>query len=237
MARKKKRKFRWRLLKWMMVVLAIAVCMSVALVLPLRWVSPPTSSFMLQDDSGRIPVYYEWTDWDRLGTSTALAVVASEDQKFAQHFGLDVGSIADSIEDAEDGGRMRGASTISQQVAKNLYLWPGRSLVRKGIEAYLAVMLEICLPKRRILEIYLNIAEFGPGIYGVAPASEHFFGKEASTLSDREAALLAAVLPNPIAYHAGNPSEYLRERQQWIITQMARLRREQWLQLLDQASH
>ena len=128
---------------------------------------------------------------------------------------------------------MRGASTISQQTVKNLYLWRGRSFLRKGFEAWLTVVAEISLPKRRILEIYLNIAEFGPGIYGVGAASRHYFGKPPSRLSDAEAALLAAVLPNPRRLHADRPSRYVRERQRWILTQMRRLRREGWMTRLE----
>lgn len=232
---KNKQKIRSRKRLWLRrlaLALAIPIVISFILVLPLRWLDPATSSFMLQDDSGRDPLLYEWTDWKDLGTAPALAVVAAEDQKFADHFGLDVGSIKDSIDDAENGKRLRGASTISQQVSKNLFLWPGRSLFRKGLEAYLTVVVEICLPKRRILEIYLNIAEVGPGIYGVTSASEYFFGKRPSQISDAEAALLAAVLPNPARLKVDDPSVYVRERQQWILGQMARLHRENWISLV-----
>jgi monofunctional biosynthetic peptidoglycan transglycosylase len=209
------------------------VALGVALTLPLRWFDPPTTAFMLQDDSGRDPLLQEWQRWEQLGSVMALAVVAAEDQRFDSHFGLDLDSIRDSIESAQDGGRMRGASTISQQVAKNLYLWPGRNLARKGLEAYFTLLLEACLSKKRILEIYLNIAEFGPGIYGVAAASRYYFGKPPSRLYDAEAALLAAVLPNPRRFRVDEPSDYVRERQSWILGQMQRLRREGWITTLD----
>ena len=159
--------------------------------------------------------------------------VAAEDQRFADHRGLDFKSIKDSLDNAERGGRLRGASTISQQLAKNLYLWPGRSFLRKGLEAYFTVLLELFLPKKRILELYLNVAEFGPGVYGVGAASRHFFGRPAARLRDVEGALLAAVLPNPRRLRADNPSEYVRERQFWILGQIGRLRREGWLTTLD----
>ena len=223
-ARKPARKQRW--------IVALAglltgfLALGVALTLPLRWVDPPTTAFMLQDDSGRDPLLHEWRNWEQLGSAVALAVVAAEDQRFTSHFGLDLDSIRDSIETAQDGGRMRGASTISQQVAKNLYLWPGRNLARKGLEAYFTLLLEAGLSKQRILEIYLNIAEFGPGIYGVAAASRHYFGKPPSRLYDAEAALLAAVLPSPRRLRVDTPSDYVRERQSWILGQMQRLRRE-----------
>ena len=230
MPRKKNRKSRWRrLLSGAIVVIALFVLASVAVTLPLKWFEPPTTAFMLRDGSGRIPVAYRWVDWDAVGSAAVLAVVAAEDQKFDTHFGLDIESIRDSIETSKKGKRLRGASTISQQVAKNLYLWPGRSFVRKGLEAWFTVLLEAFLPKRRILEIYVNIAQFGPGIYGVGAATEHFFHKDPARLYDREAALLAAVLPNPARMDVASPSGYVRERQAWIVGQMARLRREGWL--------
>lgn len=198
------------------------------MVLPLRWIDPPTTAFMLQDDSDRKPVRYEWSAWENIGTTSPIAVVAAEDQKFASHFGFDLKSIRESVEDFNDGASLRGASTITQQVAKNLYLWPGRSFLRKGIEAYFTVLIEVTWPKKRILEIYLNIAEFGPGIYGVGAASEIYFGKSPIELSDAEAALLAAVLPNPKQLRVSQPTPYLLERRTWIIEQMQRLRREQW---------
>ena len=215
---------------WAFLLLVVA---SVAVTLPLRWLDPPTTAFMVADDSGRIPVLQEWVDWSGLGSAAPLAVVAAEDQRFADHFGFDVESITRSIQAAEGGGRLRGASTITQQLAKNLYLWNGRSFVRKGLEAWLTFYLELCLPKRRILELYLNAIELGPGIYGVGAGSEHFFGKAPAALSDREAALLAAVLPNPNRLRVDQPSSYVRERQRWIGEQLARLRREDWLRRID----
>jgi len=203
------------------------------MVSPFRWIDPPTTAFMLQDNSGRIPVLYEWVAWRDAGVATPIAVVASEDQKFADHFGFDVKSIRDSVEDFSDGGSLRGASTITQQVAKNMYLWSGKSFLRKGIEAYFTVLIEATWSKKRILEIYVNIAEFGPGIYGVGAASKTFFGKSPVDLSGAEAALLAAVLPNPKQLRVDDPTPYVRERQSWIIKQMQRLRREQWIMLLD----
>ena len=230
-ARRRPRKRRWIVVPVAAVIALLAL--GVALTLPLRWLDPLTTAFMLRDGSGREPLLQEWQDWEQLGSAAALAVVAAEDQRFGDHFGLDLDSIRDSIEQAQDGGRMRGASTISQQVAKNLYLWPGRSFVRKGLEAFFTLLLETCLSKKRILEIYLNIAEFGPGIYGVAAASRYYLGKPPSRMRDAEAALLAAVLPNPARFRIDEPSDYVRERQAWILGQMQRLRREGWLTRLD----
>jgi monofunctional biosynthetic peptidoglycan transglycosylase len=218
-----------RLVRIAAIVVAAFVLLSVFLVLPLRWIDPPTSSFMLQDGSGRIPVAYEWTDWPSLGDAAALAVVAAEDQKFAHHFGFDFASIQSSVMEYREGSSLRGASTITQQVAKNLYLWPGRSFIRKGLEAWFALLIELSWPKQRILEIYLNIVELGPGLYGVPAASRQYFTKRPNRLTDTEAALLAAVLPNPIRLRADRPSDYVRERQRWIYSNMQRLRRESWL--------
>jgi monofunctional biosynthetic peptidoglycan transglycosylase len=153
------------------------------------------------------------------------------------HFGFDVESIREALDEHDDGERLRGASTITQQVAKNLFLWSGRSFVRKGLEAYFTVLLEVLLPKDRILEIYLNVAEFGPGIYGVEAAGDVYFAKAAARISDAEAALLAAVLPAPKSSSIARPSGYLRERQRWILTQMRRLERDGSLASLEMAAH
>ena len=234
MARRRREKSLFRKLgSWALVAVLAVLLLSMLLTLPLRWVDPSTTAFMLQDDSGRVPVMYEWRNWDALGDTAALAVVAAEDQRFAEHWGIDLKSVNDALDSASGGGRLRGASTITQQLAKNLYLWPGRSLVRKGLEAWLALNLELFLPKKRILEIYLNIIELGPGVYGVPAASGFYFGKSPAALTSREAALLAAVLPNPHRFRVDRPSGYVRERQAWILEHSERLRREQWMVLID----
>ncbi len=193
----------------------------------LRWIAPPGSAFMALDALGvtgdGTPVANEWTPWAEISPQAALAVVAAEDQRFLSHRGFDLDAIADAIERYRAGERLRGASTISQQVAKNLFLWPGRSYARKALEAYLTVLIEALLPKRRILEIYLNVAELGPGVYGVGAASRRFFGKRPDALTADEAALLAAVLPSPRRLRVEAPSRYLRERQRWIRRQMRQL--------------
>ena len=224
--------FRW-LGKTFLILALLIVLLGVLLVLPLRWVDPSTTAFMLQDNSSIRPPQRKWVDWPDIGDALPIAVVAAEDQKFAGHMGFDVESIRDSVDEYAEGQSLRGASTITQQVAKNLYLWPGRSFLRKGIEAYFTALLEAMLPKRLILEIYLNIAEFGPGIYGAGAASESYFGKAPSALENTEAALLAAVLPNPKRLHVERPSSYLLERQSWIIENMDRLRREHWVLSLE----
>lgn len=222
-----------RLGRHLVVGFVVVVLLSWLFVLPFRWIDPPTTAFMLQDNSGRVPVAHEWLDWNYLIGPAPIAVVASEDQKFAQHYGFDLKSIQSSVERFNQGEPLRGASTISQQVAKNLYLWPGRSFVRKSMEAYLTVLIEATWSKRRILEVYLNIAEFGPGIYGVSAASELYFGKTPGDLSDADAAMLAAVLPNPNRLRVDQPSDYVRERQRWILQQMRRLTRERWIDRID----
>jgi monofunctional biosynthetic peptidoglycan transglycosylase len=202
-------------------------------VLALRWLDPPTTMFMLLDSSGVEPLSYEWVDWPEISPSASLAVVASEDQKFPAHFGFDIDSIRDSLDERGDGGPVRGASTITQQVVKNLFLWSGRSFVRKGIEAYLTVVIEVTWSKQRILEIYMNVAEFGPGIFGVGAASNAYFSKPPDLLTDAEAALLASVLPSPKRLHVDDPSEFVLERQAWILKHMYRLRRDQVLAAID----
>jgi len=202
-------------------------------VLVLRWVPPPTTAVMLLDPDARVNLDYEWTEWAGISSNVPIAVLASEDQKFPTHSGFDLESIRDAIDDSQNGERLRGASTISQQVAKNLFLWNGRSFVRKGIEAYFTVLIELTWPKQRILEVYVNVAEFGTGIFGVGAASRRFFAKSPAAIIDSEAALLAAVLPSPKRLRADRPSAYVRERQRWILGQMRRLRREQVLAVLD----
>ncbi len=202
----------------------------VAMVLVLRFVPPPTSAFMLTRHVERIigsapgpAVMYSWTSKRKIPSHVALAVVAAEDQNFPNHFGFDVDAIARAMEHNEKGRTIRGASTISQQVAKNLFLWSGRSYVRKGMEAGLTVLIELMWSKQRILEVYLNIAEFGDGTYGVQAAAKRFFNKTPDTMTAREAALLAAVLPSPRRLSAARPSAYVRQRAQWIQTQMRQL--------------
>lgn len=192
-----------------------ALLLPFALALPLRWIDPPTSSIIVQRGAvarieGRELPYFGWRDADAISPQLGAAVIAAEDQKFPHHFGFDFDSIVEAA--TEDTKRRRGASTISQQVAKNLFLWPGRSLLRKGLEAYFTLAIEALWPKARILEVYLNIAEFGPDVFGAEAASRHHFGKPARALSARESALLAAVLPNPARLSASRPSDYVRQR-------------------------
>jgi monofunctional biosynthetic peptidoglycan transglycosylase len=206
------------------------VVITAACVLTMRWVNPWTTAFIVQDrftawrQNDKTYVYRrQWIELARIAPPMRIAVVASEDQKFPDHWGFDFAQIEDALDDRDHGRRTRGASTISQQVAKNLFLWPGQSWVRKGIEAYLTVLIEALWPKRRILEVYLNVAEFGHGVYGVEAASRAYFKKSAAQLTTYDAALLAAVLPNPLRLNAAAPTFYVRSRQNAIVSQMRRL--------------
>jgi len=201
--------------------------LTIAVVIALRWVNPPTSSFIVRDrlaawsTSDKTYVYrHRWKDWRAISPQIKVAVIASEDQTFPEHNGFDFKQINNALEEREQGRRVRGASTISQQVAKNLFLWPGQSWLRKGLEAYFTLLIETLWPKQRILEVYLNVAEFGKGVFGVGAASEVFFRKPAASLDAYDAALLAAVLPNPKRLRVNAPSRYVRSRQEWIVSQM-----------------
>lgn len=163
---------------------------------------------------------YQWRDWNQLSPPLKIAVVAAEDQNFPIHYGFDFKSIINALKQRQQGQSSRGASTISQQVIKNMLLWPGQSWVRKGLEAWLTIVLEIICSKQRILEIYLNIAQWGSGQFGAQAASRYYFDKNAKQLNRYEAALLAAVLPNPVEFSVNSPSQYTRERQRWILRQI-----------------
>ena len=218
-----------RLSIWAVKAVALLFVSSVLAVLVLRWVPPLTSGVMVERRFGALvagksySLDYRWVPWGRIAKPAGLAVIAAEDQNFPTHHGFDFESLQKAIDAHEEGRRLRGASTISQQVAKNVFLWSGRSFVRKGLEAYFTVLIELMWPKRRILEVYLNVAELGPGVFGVEAASQRFFRKPAAKLTASDAALLAAVLPNPIRLKADRPSAYVEERRGWILQQMAQL--------------
>lgn len=210
-----------RLVVW---TLIIAVGGSVGAVLLLRWVSPPYSAVMVQRWlSEGSPQHQVWVDMERISPHVALAVVAAEDQRFPDHWGFDADEILSALQEHLDGGRLRGASTISQQVARNLFLWQGRSWLRKGLEVWFTGLIETAWPKRRILEMYLNFAETGERTFGVGAASARYFGQSAQHLTRQQAALIAAVLPNPVVYRIDAPSAYVRERRAWIMRQMQNL--------------
>ncbi len=210
-------------MRWLAATVAILVATSIAAVAVLRFVPPPVTAMMIWQGGPLRRLDYVWVGRRDISATAARAVIAAEDQKFLQHHGFDFQSIDRAIDDYRSGDDLRGASTITQQVAKNLFLWPSRSFVRKGFEAYFAVLLEAMWPKQRILEVYLNTAELGPGIFGVEAAARNYFGASARSLSPAQAALLAAVLPNPRRLHVESPSIYVRSRQAWILAQMGLL--------------
>jgi monofunctional biosynthetic peptidoglycan transglycosylase len=213
------------------VLLGVAfVVVSALQVLALRWIPPFGSAFMLgrQVDSllageFRAAVDYRWRPRERISASLPIALVAAEDQQFPLHHGFDMKAIEDALKNNAKGKKVRGASTITQQLAKNLFLWQGRSWVRKGLEAWYTVLLELLLPKHRILELYANVAEFGDGVYGAEAAAQRFFGKPAARLTAAESARLAAVLPAPKKYNAARPGPYVRERAREIQGQVRNL--------------
>lgn len=165
----------------------------------------------------------DWVSLDRIASALPQAVIAAEDNLFCRHWGFDFAALTGEIEDYLAGERPRGASTITMQTAKNLFLWPGRSVLRKTIEAWLTPQIELLLPKRRILEVYLNIVEFGPGIYGAEAAARAYFGRPAGDLTMREAALLAAVLPSPREWSPARPTSFLNNRVRTIRTRIGQL--------------
>ncbi|TLY82667.1 MAG: monofunctional biosynthetic peptidoglycan transglycosylase [Gammaproteobacteria bacterium] len=227
-------------MKLFLVVLLAWLLLTATPVLLLRWLRPLTSAIMLeaaaqawaaQDHGYRTD--FEWVSLEQISPHAAIAVIASEDQLFPFHAGFDFDSIREAVRESERGRRLRGASTISQQVAKNLFLWSRHSLVRKGLEAYFTVLIEALWPKERILEMYLNVAQFGNGVYGVQAAAERFWHKPARRLTSADAALLAAVLPNPLRLHADRPSRYVLSRRDWILDQMRMLGGPEYLRALE----
>ena len=213
-----------------------ACCM----VLTLRWVNPPTSAFMLGSRLAALvagdrgyATHYQWVDLERISPQAALAVIAAEDQQFPFHAGFDLKSIREAVRHNARSARVRGASTISQQLAKNLFLWSGHSYLRKALEAGFTLLIEWCWPKERILEMYLNVAEFGRGVYGVQAAAQHYFRKDARGLNRDDSALLAAVLPNPRRYRVEAPSRFVLRHRDWIAQQMAELGGTAYLELVE----
>jgi monofunctional biosynthetic peptidoglycan transglycosylase len=232
--------WRRRLLRGTAFALLFALGSSIGSVVLLRWIDPWTSAFMIATRKDallagdfRYANDYRWADLEQISPHAALAVIAAEDQQFPFHAGFDLKSIREAVRHNARSTRVRGASTISQQVAKNLFLWRGRSYLRKGIEAWFTVLIEVFWPKERILEVYLNIAELGRGVHGVEAAAQRFFRKPAARLTRTQAATLAAVLPNPVRYRADAPSPYVLQRRTKILGQMRALGGPAYLRQLD----
>jgi len=191
-----------------------------------KWVDPPITSFMIRDQlealrkKEKITLRRAWADLKNISPSMQIAVIAAEDQNFSDHHGFDFEAIEKAVKHNQRSRRIRGASTISQQVTKNLFLWPGRSLMRKGLEAYFTAVIELLWSKKRILEVYLNTVELGKHTFGVEAASKLYFNTSAKRLTPEQAALLAAILPNPHSFSARNPSPYIMSRKYWVLRQM-----------------
>ncbi len=209
-----------RLCLWLAAIVLLVPVLVIAIyaVIP-----PPVTPLMVMRWVDGAAIRKDWTPLERVSPAVPRAVIASEDNLFCEHSGFDWSAIGDAAEDYASGRRMRGASTISMQVSKNLFLWPGRDFLRKGVEAYLTVFVELLWTKRRVMEVYLNIAEWGDGIYGIAAGSRAYFGKPASALTPREAALLAAVLPNPREWSPSRPTSYIAGRADVIGRRVAQL--------------
>ncbi len=227
----------WRYaVRWSLRISLAFVLLSILMVLLLRFINPPTSAIRIQRalfGNYQGQSFQCWRSLEQLGPVVPLAVIATEDQRFKDHYGVDWNALLVAIQQK---GRARGASTLTQQLAKNLFLWHGRSYVRKGLELYFATLMEAMLPKRRILELYLNVVEFGTGVYGACAGSIRHFGKEASRLSPYQAGLLAASLPNPHARNPAQPSAKMHKRAGWAVKQMQRLGGAAYLSQLDRAA-
>lgn len=214
---------RLTVLKWGgIALLSVLATLFISLLL-LRWVPVPTSAFMLWHRLHGNPVAYQWVPMDKISPELPIAVVASEDQRFLDHWGIDFEAVEKAMKENRYRARPRGGSTITQQVAKNLFLWSGGGWLRKGLEACLTMAIEICWPKRRILEVYLNIAQFGPNTFGAGAAAHRFFGLPPANIGGDQAALMAAVLPSPGTYRLRPPSPYVQQRAAEIRAEVERL--------------
>ena len=216
---KKVFRFFWKSILWFFAI-------SIGLVIVFKWVPVPVTPLMVirtvqQVTSGEKVVWkHDWESIDHISKNLQLAVICSEDQNFLNHYGFDMKAIEKAITYNKKGKRTRGASTISQQTAKNVFLWPHRSWVRKGLEAYFTFLIELVWSKERIMEVYLNSIEMGNGVYGAEAAAQHWFKRPAANLRQQEAAALAAILPNPLRYRANPATNYIQSRKNWITRQM-----------------
>ncbi len=215
-------------MRWVKRIFLFLLISHLSYVIVLRWVNPPFTAQMVGSffsHVGNSGFHRDYVNYSEMSSNMKLAVMASEDQLFPDHNGFDWDAINKAMKYNEKHAnkKIRGASTLSQQVAKNVFLWNGRSWVRKGLEVYFTFLIEICWSKQRILEMYLNVAEMGPGIFGCEAAAQQYFGKPAKNLTRSEAALIAAVLPNPVRFKADAPSAFIKKRQSWIIRQMNNL--------------
>lgn len=222
-----------KLKKWILRSILLFLALSVLLTLPLRWIDPPLSMVMLNrwwtSENPQFLVKKQWRNLEDMPRHAAMAVIVSEDQRFLQHHGVDVAAIRKAYAERRWRGELRGASTITQQVARNLYLWTGRSWFRKGLEAWLSLLIDFFWDKGRVLEIYLNIAEWDEGVFGLQAASRAHFGVDCRQLTPWQSALLASSLPSPIRYRPEAPAPHLVERAKWNLSQQRQLGGTAWI--------
>ena len=217
-----KKIFRF-ILRTMLVLFLLSIVMTIVY----RFVPVPVTPLMIQRyfemEDGKIDK--DWKSLEEISDNMPLAVVTAEDQKFEEHYGFDLEAIEKAVKynEKHKGKKVKGASTISQQTAKNVFLWPGRSWVRKGLEVYFTFLIELFWSKERIMEVYLNVIEMGPGVYGTEAAAQHYFNKSAAKLTRSEAAAIAAILPNPIRWSASKPTPYIIKKRNWILRHMKQI--------------
>ena len=212
--------------------------LSIVLVALGRWINPPVTALMLErkwqasQQQQSLSIQHRWVDWDQLPDSLKLSVIAAEDQKFAYHHGFDMAAIKAAFSHNQRGGTLRGGSTLTQQLAKNLFLWSGRSWARKALEAWFTAWIELLWSKERILEVYLNSVEWGPGVFGAQAAAYYHFKIPAPRLSLMQSSLMAASLPNPLVWRASQPNAHIQQRATWIRLQTKQLGGKQYLKSL-----
>ncbi|WP_443135233.1 monofunctional biosynthetic peptidoglycan transglycosylase [Gilliamella sp. B3022] len=209
--------------------------LSVSLVLLMRWIDPFSSMLMVERkfSDKKIIQQRTWKDWDHISDNIKIAVIAAEDQNFANHWGFDFKAIERALKHNQNNKKIRGASTITQQVAKNIFLWSSRSWIRKSIESWFTLEIELLWSKKRTLEIYLNSVEWGNGIFGIEAASQYYFHVSAKQLTPYQASLLAAILPNPRKWNPAKPNHYIQKKAQWIHNQMNNLGGNNYLKQLN----
>jgi monofunctional biosynthetic peptidoglycan transglycosylase len=225
-----------QVLRWIGRVIGILVALSVLIVLILRWVNPPITSYMAQNQivawwnhEKHFRLRHQWVGHADMNWTIKVAAITSEDQTFAENWGFDFKQIQKAIEGSGSLKSVRGASTITQQTARNLFLWPAHSFFRKGVEAYFTILLDLLWPKTRVLEVYLNIAQFGPDVYGVQAASRIYFHTTAAHLSKAQSALMVTALPDPDDYSLAHPSSYMLHRRNWVLFYMNKLGNQAYL--------
>lgn len=227
-----------RLVRYLLQILVWLILLSILIVWMGRWIDPTNTALMFERRvqawwaQEPLEIRHRWQDWDQLSEALKVAVLAAEDQKFMDHRGFDLEAIQAALAYNRQGKSVRGASTLTQQLAKNLFLWSDRSWLRKGIEAWFTFLLESFWSKQRIFEVYLNSVEWGEGIFGAEAASQHYFGISARALNAQQASLLAAILPNPRHWSASQPSAYVTRKSAWIRQQVHQLGGSQYLRPL-----